>query len=90
MFEGEIIFYNGFNLLVDILVASAVWYFTNKIVSERSYYTGMIETLEAIDEGEIVKGQDGWVVPCEDGTHIHIDTNKTPAYPNLFLVPEAD
>lgn len=90
MFDGEIIFYNGFNLLVDIIVACTVWFFTKRIISKNAYFQGMLETLEAIDEEEITKGPDGWVIPCDDGTHIHIDTNKTPANPGLFLVPEAD
>lgn len=91
MFEGEIIFYNGFNLLVDIVVGFTVWFFTSRVVRSTAHSKGIIDTLEGIDAGDIVKDSDNaWVLPCEDGRYITIDTNPVPTRPQLFAVPEAD
>ena len=69
MFEGEIIFYNGFNLFVDIVVGFVVWAFTRKIIEDHYYSEGIIHTLEAIDDGSITQDQDGyWNLPCDNGS----------------------
>lgn len=97
MFEGEIIFYNGFNLLVDIVIGLTVWFFTRRSVGDFQYSRGIIETLEAIDSDELrweidpVDGHKIWLLPCSDGGVMRIDTmTKTYDQPKLFVVPEAD
>ena len=40
------IFYNGFNLLVDMLVALNVWYFTSKYYFNSGYQAGYEEAEE--------------------------------------------
>ena len=42
----EIIFYNGFNLLVDLIVGFAVWFFTYRSAWWSGYVNGIKETKE--------------------------------------------
>lgn len=72
-------FYNGFNLLIDILVAWTVWYFVRRHYKDYEYAKGMLEALEAIDSGDLKKEGDTWVIPCADGTFIDLCTNKSNA-----------
>ena len=83
-------FYNGFNLMIDILLGLSVWFFTRKSISEWYYSKGVVETLEGIDEEKIISYIDQdkekvWRLPCDDGTSMKIVTgldkryNLTPA-----------
>ena len=93
MLEGEIIFYNGFNLLVDIVIGLVVWVFTRKIIKDHYYSKGIIDTLEAVDDGSITQDQDGyWKLPCDSGAVMSIRTTSKQYVdgPRLFAVPEAD
>ena len=63
-------FYNGFNLMIDMFIGGAVYYFASRI-SDRKYLeiandfweVGQDETLAAIDAGHIFKTEcDGALV----------------------------
>lgn len=96
MFEGEIIFYNGFNLLVDILVGVTVWFFTRRSADANGYGEGVYDVLSALDAGELQsemdeQGNTVWLLPCDNGAVIRIPMPApTQTSPNLFVVPEAD
>lgn len=88
MFEGEIIFYNGFNLLVDIIIGFTVWFFTKRAVTDYQNHLGFVQALEAIDEGSVFKDHDGdWVLPCEEGKVLYLSTGKGKA---VFLQEETN
>lgn len=76
-------FYNGFNLLIDILLGSLIWFLTHRHYQDE-YAKGMLETLEGIDDGSILHyyDQDGekvWCIPCETG-YMDICTGKDERY----------
>lgn len=68
------VFYNGFNLLVDLVIAAAVFAATYYQCKNHFYAKGMIETLEGIDDGSLFQSEKGWVIPCTDGGYMTIDT----------------
>lgn len=87
MFEGEIIFYNGFNLLVDIIIAGVAGLFFYRMGHGNGYLDGIQRgsdlTLDAIDNGVLTKEL------CPDTKEL-LWTFKPEDKPHLFLVPEAD
>jgi len=87
MFEGEIIFYNGFNLLVDIIVACIAGFIFYRMGNTNGYIDGIERgsdlTLDAIDNGVLTKQV------CPDSGEL-LWTFKPEERPQLFLVPEAD
>jgi hypothetical protein len=59
MFEGEIIFYNGFNLLVDVIIFVVTAWIFSRIYWRNGYHDGLSEgygqaTMD-IDEGILYK-----------------------------------
>ncbi len=89
----EIIFYNGFNLLVDIIVGLLVFYFTRRYYSIESFFQGYDKALEHIDRGVMYKqecdGELKWTFnpeACECEDCIPTPNNVT----QLFSSREAD
>lgn len=52
---GEIIFYNGFNLLVDIIVGTVVFLLTRRYFRTNSFIEGFDKALDNIDKGVLFK-----------------------------------
>ena len=78
-------FYNGFNLMIDILLGLSVWFFTRKSISEWYYSKGVVETLEGIDDESIhtytdLDGDKVWCLPCDDGSIMEIVTGMDKRY----------
>lgn len=46
---NEIIFYNGFNLLVDIIIAGAVFFFTSRAYWSKGYGEGYADCEDHAD-----------------------------------------
>lgn len=87
MLEGEIIFYNGFNLLVDIIVAIIAGFIFYRIGDSRGFEEGVDEgvnmTLKAVEEGTLVQQV------CQESGQLEWTFKKEEA-PHLFVVPEAE
>ena len=85
--EGEIIFYNGFNLLVDLIIAGAVFYFTRRFMYRDGWHDGYSDVLCDVQDGLVyLEERDGvleWVPNI-------VPTQTTTDRPNLFVVPEAN
>jgi hypothetical protein len=85
--EGEIIFYNGFNLLVDLIIAGAVFYFTRRFMYRAGWHDGYSDGLSDVQDGLVyLEERDGtleWVPNI-------VPTQTTTDRPNLFVVPEAN
>jgi hypothetical protein len=84
--EGEIIFYNGFNLLVDLIIAGAVFYFTRRFMYRAGWHDGYSDGLSDVQDGLVyLEERDGeleWVPNI-------VPTQTTTDRPNLFVVPES-
>jgi hypothetical protein len=56
---NEIIFYNGFNLLVDIVIGGAVFYFTSRFYWSKGYGEGYSDCADHQDRaGDYFYDQD--------------------------------
>lgn len=66
-------FYNGFNLLIDMLIAGMVWFFVRYHYKGYEYSKGMFETIQAIESGDIKKDGNRWFIPCDTGGFIEMD-----------------
>lgn len=88
MLEGEIIFYNGFNLLVDIIVAIVAGFIFYRVGDNKGFEEGVDEgvnmTLKAIDEGTLVQQV------CQESGELEWTFKKEEEAPRLFVVPEAE
>lgn len=46
----EILFYNGFNLLIDIIIGLSVWFFTYKHAWMRGYEDASADSMNAFEQ----------------------------------------
>ena len=86
--EGEIIFYNGFNLLVDLIIAGAVFYFTRRFMYQAGWHDGYSDGLSDVKDGLVyLEERDGVLEWIPDYV---ASTQTTTDRPALFVVPEAN
>jgi hypothetical protein len=88
MLEGEIIFYNGFNLLVDIIVAIVAGFIFYRMGDNKGFEEGVDEgvniALTAVEEGTLVQEL------CPETGKLEWTFKQEEEAPRLFVVPEAE
>ena len=81
MFEGEIIFYNGFNLLVDLILCGITAWIVSRISWRNGYTDGLGDgygraTMD-IDDGILIKeyctveNRETWTIKAPQDATIH-------------------
>lgn len=83
--EGEIIFYNGFNLLVDLIIAGAVLYFTRRFMYRAGWHDGYGDGLSDVQDGLVYLEERNGVLEWIP----NIAPTQTNDRPALFVVPES-
>lgn len=90
---GEIMFYNGFNLFIDLIIAGVVGVITFHMSKRHLISEGMAKALDWIDDGVLFKteceGEVKWTfdpTKCQCDGCIPTPDNVTP----LFSSREAD
>ena len=90
---GEIMFYNGFNLFIDLIIAGVVGVTTFHMSKRHLISEGMAKALDWIDDGVLFKTECGgefkWTfdpTKCQGDCCVPAPDNVTP----LFSSREAD
>ena len=90
---GEIMFYNGFNLMIDLIIAGVVGVITYHTSKRHLISEGMAKALKWIDDGVLFKqeceGEVKWTFDperCQCECCVPTPDNVTP----LFSTQEAD